>query len=48
MAPNTTITSIETVSEQFQKLDLKALAKEKGSYQVFPKIHVRFNISKLR
>lgn len=46
MAPNTTTTSIETVSEQFQKLDLKALAKEKGSYQVFPKIHVRFIILK--
>lgn len=48
MAPNTTITSIETVPEQFQKLNLKALAKEKGSYQVFPKIHVRFIISKLK
>ncbi|KAL7309169.1 hypothetical protein PS15m_011282 [Mucor circinelloides] len=37
MAPNTTPT--ETISEQFQKLDLKALAREKGSYQVYPKVH---------
>jgi len=39
MAPNTT--PAETISEQFQKLDLKALAREKGSYQVYPKVHVR-------
>ncbi|KAK4517174.1 uncharacterized protein ATC70_000506 [Mucor velutinosus] len=38
MAPNTT-TPTETISEQFQKLDLKALAREKGAYQVYPKIH---------
>ncbi|GAA5814483.1 hypothetical protein MFLAVUS_007980 [Mucor flavus] len=36
MPPNTT-NSIETVSEQFQKLNLKQLAREQGSYQVFPK-----------
>lgn len=40
MAPNTTTTT-ETVSEQFQKLDLKALAREKGAYQVYPKTKVR-------
>lgn len=40
MPPNTTNNSIESVSEQFQKLDLKALAREKGSYQVYPKTTV--------
>jgi sulfonate dioxygenase len=40
MAPNTTVESIETISEQFQKLDLKALAREKGTYQVYPKTQV--------
>jgi sulfonate dioxygenase len=39
MAPNI-IDSLETTSEQFQKLDLKALAREIGNYQVYPKIKV--------
>lgn len=39
MPPNTT-NSTETISEQFQKLDLKALAKEKGPYQIYPKTSV--------
>ncbi|KAL7309804.1 hypothetical protein PS15m_010644 [Mucor circinelloides] len=38
MPPNTTNNPIESISEQFQKLDLKALAREKGAYQVYPKI----------
>lgn len=41
MPPNTT-SSIESVSEKFQKLNLKQLAREQGSYQVFPKTSVRF------
>jgi hypothetical protein len=40
MAPNTTDTQ-ESVTEQFQKLDLKKLAREHGRYQVFPKVSVR-------
>ena len=40
MPPNTTNNPIESISEQFQKLDLKALAREKGAYQVYPKISV--------
>lgn len=43
MAPNTTNPN-ESISEQFQKLDLKALAREKGAYQVYPKIHVRSHL----
>lgn len=39
MAPDTT-TAEETLSEQFQKLDLKTLAREKGNYQIYPKITV--------
>lgn len=38
MAPNTANTE-ETVSEQFQKLNLKELARS-GNYQVFPKTAV--------
>lgn len=44
MPPNTT-NSIETISEQFQKLDLKALAKEKGPYQIYPKTSVSVELS---
>lgn len=40
MPPNTTTNPIESISEQFQKLDLKALAREKGAYQVYPKTSV--------
>jgi hypothetical protein len=40
MAPNTTDNTVESVSEQFQKLDLKKLAREQGIYQVYPKISV--------
>ncbi|KAI9259983.1 hypothetical protein EDC94DRAFT_635361 [Helicostylum pulchrum] len=35
--PPSTNTSIESVSEQYQKLNLKQLAREQGSYQIFPK-----------
>lgn len=41
MPPNTTdTTTVESVSEQFQKLDLKKLAREQGLYQVYPKATV--------
>jgi sulfonate dioxygenase len=33
MAPNTT----DDTTQQFEKLDLKKLAREVGSYQVYPK-----------
>lgn len=36
MPPNTP----ETISEQFQKLDLKKLVREKGLYQVYPQVSV--------
>lgn len=39
MSPNTSKAE-ETLSEQFQKLDLKALAREKGNYQIYPQISV--------
>lgn len=39
MPPNTT-TSTETVSEQFKKLDLKQLVREKRLYQVYPQVSV--------
>lgn len=39
MAPNTTDAQ-ETLNEQFQKLNLKKLAREQGRYQVWPKVKV--------
>lgn len=41
MSPNTSRAE-ETLSEQFQKLDLKALARTKGNYQTYPKISVSY------
>lgn len=38
MPPNTT--NSVTVSEQFQKLDLEQLDREKGLYHDYPKISV--------
>jgi hypothetical protein len=38
--PNSTDSTVESVSEQFQKLDLKKLAREQGKYQVYPKLSV--------
>lgn len=46
--PPSTNTSIESVSEQFQKLNLKQLAREQGSYQIFPKTSVSFPNNTLR
>ena len=40
MAPNTENKEEETLSQQFKKLDLKALVREKGNYQIYPKISV--------
>lgn len=41
MPPNTNPT-VEAIAENFEKLNLKQLARNNDNYQVYPKISVRF------